>query len=194
MKKEFLNLVFALIAGVFLTMWFFTQSKLSKCKTSLAICPDTIIRIIETDTIFKIIYKPIPKPYKVVIFDSFPRIIDTAAILNEYYTKYLAVNFYSDTISDSNLIAIVDEVICENEMKSRGFQYKLMNGAQQVIVNPTPIYYSNGFYGGLISNYSDQKIGLGITAGYLTKKGYYFGAEYDVVHNIPGIYLMKKIK
>jgi hypothetical protein len=167
-----------------------TGLKLRKCLlTDIKTC-DTIYK---NDTFYITINKDVPKPYKVVKVDTFkiPVFADTIAILEEYYSKYLSVNYYSDTLSDSNIVAIIDEIICENEMKSRGFKYQLL--IEPTVINNIVEDSQNGIYGGLISNFYDEKIGIGLSAGYINKQGYYIGLQYDFIHKAPGIMLTKRI-
>lgn len=194
MKNFLPTFVFSLLAGIFFSLWLTTLIKLHSCNKSIQTFSQDTIIITQPDTVFVYIYKNVPKPYKVIVNDSFPKNIDTATILDTYYNKYLAVRFYSDTLKDSTLTAIIDEMICENEMKSRDFKYRLNKPLNTIINNPAPIYYSKGFYAGLLSNYYDNKVGFGVSGGYLTRKGYFIGADFDVVHLAPGIRVMKLLK
>jgi len=98
---------------------------------------DTIIKV---DTITHHITSHYPyyiiKTDTIIIRDTLPAIIDTAAILRNYY----AWHNYTRTWQDSLLSVSLTDVISENKVFDSDFSYKILR--PQEIVNNTNISYT----------------------------------------------------
>jgi len=107
------------------------------------------------DTIYKVdtITKHIPSYYPyyitktdtVILRDTIPAIVDTAAILQLYY----AFHVYERSWQDSSLKVTIRDVVSENKYFDSDFDYKILR-AQEIINNTTVNYsYSKYLYAGL---------------------------------------------
>lgn len=92
-----------------------------------------------TDTLYKEIKTNVP--YLVKQTDTVVLQPDTAAIL----ALYNKTCHYSDTLSDSCIIAVIDDQVFENRIVDRKFRYSLQC---QKEIHSTSLYYRNGFYAG----------------------------------------------
>lgn len=115
-----------------------------------------------TDTVYEKIDSPLP--YPVHIIDTFIQDIDTLEIIK----KFLQVYYYSDTISDSSLVAIIDDKIYQNEILSRDFSYSILREKEIYITNT--VNKVNGFYLGGVLNLNSAGMDIGPGIIYVHKK------------------------
>jgi hypothetical protein len=88
---------------------------LRECSPKPKPCPPPTV-ITHTDTIHVPVNVPFPEPYPVNHIDTFtiPAVIDTAAILKDYY----ALNIYDRTIiNDSTGLLIIHDSVTHNRLK-----------------------------------------------------------------------------
>jgi len=113
----------------------------------------------------------VPVPHDSVVVDTFWRDVDTAAILRRFFTQYT----YQDTIRDSSFVAILREVIAQNQIVERQMQFQNLRPTQVVytttVETPPPRWYVGGFasYGrrpsaGVTLLYARKNNAFGITA------------------------------
>lgn len=108
------------------------------------------------------------------IYVPIPTIVDTQAILRNYF----ALNIYSQTVSDSLFSAIITDTIQQNRLKGRGFSYK--------ITRPQIVQGKEKFkvFAGL--NVGAGKGGfasLEPQVYMLTKKDHLYGVGYNLIDN-----------
>lgn len=113
----------------------------------------------------------VPVPYDSVVVDTFWRDVDTAAILRRFFTQYT----YQDTIRDSSFVAILREVLAQNQIIERQLSVQNLRPTQvtytTTVETPPPRWYAGGFasYGGHSSAgvtllYARKNNAFGITA------------------------------
>jgi hypothetical protein len=102
---------------------------------------DTIIKV---DTVHHTIISEYPyyisKIDTVILRDTIPAIVDTAAILQKYFAYYT----YSRSWNDSLLSVSLTDVITENKVMDSQFSYQILR--PQEIINNTNISYSYSRY------------------------------------------------
>ena len=81
-------------------------------------------------TLYEIKVNP-PKPVVTVIREV-PALVDTLAIIQDYY----AVRYYRDTISDSSLTVIISDSISRNSIVHRDFVYRITRPVEVHIQKP----------------------------------------------------------
>lgn len=115
---------------------------------------------------------PVPVPYKVTDTFEVPAIVDTGAIIRNYFSKY----FISDTLAnDSNLLVVVEDTLFSNKIISRKkIIERNFPTIKWTITNTQVKYYDGLFLGGLI-NGSDAAITLD-----WQKNKHQFGAGYSL--------------
>lgn len=150
--KASLNIVCSVIITA-IVVWFagcrFQGRESGTIKTT-----DTVY--IPGDSIPYMVEVKVPVPYDSIVTDTqyYPNPVDTSEILKKYYTRY----FYTDTIADSSVIAIIHEEITRNLVADRQvwFQNLRPHAVTYTTINePAPKLYA----GIVASNYG--KIGIG---------------------------------
>lgn len=196
MKTFYSNFLFPILSGVLLMLLITQTVRLSRCSMGTTQI-DTVYSVdtiyVETEFI-KIVKKEVPKPYKVVQFDTIWVYESIPVDTNEIVKDYLAMKYFSDTLSDTNIVAIINDYMSGNRLISRDFRYKILK--QPTIINTQTITMScdiDGLYLGGSFGGSRNKIGFGVNASYLSVNGLNFGASYDPVNNYGSISLLKKI-
>lgn len=126
-------------------------------------CPQPVTEtIIIRDTVVYQIIDTVPfyivRRDSVIIRDPIPFIVDTAAILADFY----ALHYYTRTWEDSLLLATSEDAITENRFVDNVFNYKIKRPAQ-VIYNSidNSISYSRYLYGALSVPLNDYKFASG---------------------------------
>ena len=118
----------------------------------------------------------VPVPHDSVVVDTFWRNVDTAAILRRFFTQYT----YQDTIRDSSFVAILREVLAQNQIIERQLSVQNLRPTQvtytTTVETPPPRWYAGGFasYGGHSSAgvtllYARKNNAFGITADPFTR-------------------------
>lgn len=140
--------------------------------------------IIETeyvyDTTIVKIETEMPVPYKITITDTIfvpynihtsdtvkiPQIIDTMAILSDYF----AIVDYKDTIEDESIKIFLNESISQNRIISRDLSYKWMKPTEVITYSKE----TNIIYGGLAfyQNIPTSTSSILITLNYSNEKMY----------------------
>lgn len=157
--------------------------------TLLMQCPhgriDGTRTITTSDTIIKNVYMTDTLEIKTtggIIHDTtflpIPVNVDTAAIIRDYFTQYVA----SDTLIDTNLYALIIDTISGNRITGRSFSYRwLKPTTTTTIINNTTIINSKArLYLGI--NFSYINNNPGITPSLLfcpkeSKHGFSFGFD-----------------
>lgn len=108
-----------------------------------------------------------------------PLVVDTQAILKQYYNKYA----YADTLSDTNLVMILIDTVSRNKIISRKSSYRILR--PQLLQTTTTVQRVEAqprkaaFYGGAFLSLS----GNGISAGpeiMLIKEKHAYALGYDL--------------
>jgi hypothetical protein len=169
--KNIIILVLSVIvlAGFF----FFGYSMYPRWNPKPEVVTDTIIKV---DTVEYTIRDTVPwyVVLKDTIFlrDTIPKIVDTAAILRDYY----ALHSYYRVWEDSLLRVELNDVISENKSVDSWFMYEILRA--QTIINKSEISYSytRYLYAGLTLPFMDAKY-TDLHLLYAFSKGY-IGAGY----------------
>jgi hypothetical protein len=148
-------------------------------------CPEASVdTVFVWDTVTYLI--PDTIPYYIVgkdsiVYDTIPSVVDTAAILKQFYAKY----YYTRTWTDSLLTVTLKDVISQNTPIENAFTYKILR-PQTLITNVT----NNYSYGRYITAGVDVPLRnikyLNIEAMYVTGK-WYAGVGYNAAQNTPTI-------
>ena len=160
MKKFFTDIktliIVVLVVVILLLRW---------CSSSPIPEPEVITTTeIKWDTITKEITHYIPEwndrfiSVRDTVWIESHRDIDTAAILEDYFSSY----YYSDVISDDSVTITINDTISENKIKSRNIKYD--------ILYPTITITNETFI-----NKRDFYVGIGV--GGTTDNFNYIGAE-----------------
>lgn len=142
-----------------------------------------IIRVTDTTWLEKdtIIYRDTPVPYRVEVPVEVPANVDTAAILKDYFAKYI----YKDSIPiDTFGYVRLTDIITQNKIEKREYSlsYKLptIRDSVTVIIPPTPrtqvyvgfnimgnVQYPVSYFGPniVLKTKKDQMYNLGIGMG-----------------------------
>lgn len=115
----------------------------------------------------------VPGPVN-TIYVPVPAIVDTQAILRNYF----ALNIYSQTVSDSSFSATIIDTIQQNKLKGRGFSYKITRKA--IIQDKEKMKIFAGL------NVGAGKSGFASLAPevyVLTKKDHMYGVGYNLIDN-----------
>ena len=144
-------------------------------------------KIIHSDTVVKYRYltkwffPPIKTQY---ITDSIlvpiPAIIDTLAILRKFYATYC----YTDTIQDTNIVAVSEIQLSENRIQNYNLTYKLLRPDKIITVTNTvekpfkPLL----MFGVSVSQDKQFSFGIGPQILFVSKRRQSVGIGYDVVN------------
>ena len=128
------------------------------------------------------VYLPSPRDSFMVrdtLWKSFP--VDTAEILERFFTRYL----YRDTIRDTSFIAILQEIITQNKIVNRTLwvQNTRPQAITYITTNIAPAA-CKWFIGPSISY--NGKLGLGV-GGIWCNGAHAFGVNYDVTNRISSL-------
>lgn len=144
--------------------------------------------IVETDTVTELKYLtdtfsiPTPGPtVRETTILEIPALVDTAAIIRDYFTQYVA----ADTLIDSNLYALIVDTISGNKITGRSFSYRWLKPTTiNTIVNNTTIINSKvRLYLGLHFSYINNNPGITPSLLFAPKEsrhGFSFG--FDVLN------------
>jgi hypothetical protein len=136
-----------------------------------------------------IIHKP--KPYAVYYHDTILSVVDTLAILQDYY----AVRSYSDTVSnDSTIKVIINDIITENSIKNREVLFQSLRGniIQTITINNTPNLKNKLYVGCSLGGKADTYC-LGGSLLLQTKKQHIYSYTYDFLNKCNYFNLYYKI-
>jgi len=129
----------------------------------------------------------VPVPHDSVVVDTFWRDVDTAAILRRFFTQYT----YQDTIRDSSFVAILREVIAQNQIVERQMQFQNLR--------PTAVTYKTNivaapaqWYAGP-TIYLGNRMGVGAEILYARNKNA-IGLSCDLVNRNVGVKWLYSIK
>ncbi len=135
--------------------------------------PQLITEVIkEYDTITRII-KEAPEPVEpdtIILHDTIPANIDTAKILQLYYSKFVYNRPFADSVLEANLL----DTISENRPGKGVLTYRLLQ--PRTIINKTTNIYKRYLDAGINFNTHDPKQ-TGIDLIFIAPKGY-IGAGY----------------
>lgn len=141
------------------------------------------------DSIPKIITVQVSQP-KDSILISIPANVDTAAILQLYFTKY----HFRQEISDSNITAIIDDTIARNSILARSFtyQWKKPQIIETTIQPEVEIKKTKVFAGIHAGSCLNTPIILGPELGLMNKKENFFSIRADPFNkSVSGSALLK---
>lgn len=188
MKNLFYTVLFALLSGILLTTTVVQSVRLKDASGVNMIVNDTIYVV---DTVVNTITEsPIvitkTKVDTVLISEVIEKYkdVDTSQILAEFFS----VNHFCDTISDSTIIAVIDDYLSANEIIARSFRYTLLSKSSTINNLYEKESKLDGIYiGGNVSYLNNSGLGIGVSAGYLTKKGAFGYVSYDAVNKYTSI-------
>lgn len=180
--NNYLIVIYPIVIGILITILLMQSYHKAVEKPSGS---DTLIVYLPGKPTFDSIM--VPLPYKVKVHDTIPTIVDTFAILNDYYT----IRSYSDTIADTVIQAIIGEEVFQNAITAREFKYRLLRREQAVVTN-TIVKESQGIYAGLIAGGNKNYFTFIPSVSYQTKKNQMYGIGYDLMNK--GIYLSWSIR
>jgi len=155
------------------------------------VVPKEVIKI-ETkyDTIVKVseVYVPTIKEVIVEVHDTITE-IDTVKVIGDYFTK----KFYSDTLNEDSLIAIVNDTVYKNSIISRQFKYELIYPT--VTITKDSSVLKNEFFWGLDMAGTKNQLNL-IGAGIMlkTKRDNVYGLGLGINQDIQPILSLKFYK
>lgn len=158
-------------------------------KPSPALAPVTVTKTVTVpgDNIPYPVPVPVPVPHDSVVVDSFWRDVDTAAILRRFFTQYT----YQDTIRDTSFLAILREVVTQNQIIERKLSVQNLR--------PTAVTYTTNtvaaparWYAGPTANLG-SRMGVGAEILYANNKNA-FGLSYDLVNRNVGVKWLYSIK
>lgn len=144
-------------------------------------------KIVHSDTIVK--YKYVAKWYHPVTkvlrikdstAESLPLIVDTLTILRKFYTAYC----YTDTIQDTNIVAVSEIELFENKIRDHHLSYKLLKPERTTTITNTiekpfkPLL----MIGVSVSQDKQFSFGIGPQILFISKRRQSFGLGYDVVN------------
>jgi hypothetical protein len=123
----------------------------------------------------------------IIIRDTLPAIIDTAAILQKYFAYYT----YSRSWNDSLLSVSLTDVITENKVMDSQFSYRILR--PQEIINNTNISYSYSkyIYLGLQSNLFDLRYSS--FSGFVAFPRLLVGGGYILYQKAPSLTIAWKV-
>jgi hypothetical protein len=118
--------------------------------------------------------------------------MDTTEIIKEYFENFTAKYFYTDTIQDSMILAIVNDTISKNKIIDRTFNYKFK---KYMLINKTVTVKprENALYGGIFTGGSRNEFILGGQLLYKMNDNI-IGANYDLINNNITVSYNRKIK
>jgi hypothetical protein len=166
---------------------------LSECNPKPKVCNDNIE--IKSDTLYvydttikeiKVSY-PLPKDTEYV---EIPVNIDTLEILKDYYAKI----YYNQTISDSNLIATIEDSVSQNRIFHRKFNYQWLKPT--TIINneiKQPTKENVKLYLGVELGGNINTFNLSPTVRLSTPKGNLYGFRYGIIDQTYNLEFSKKI-
>lgn len=135
----------------------------------------TIVQVYDSTP--KIITPTVAPSIKTFCLIPIPQDVDTAAILQAYFT----VNTHYQMFEDSNQRAQIFDTISQNKIIGRGFKYQLLRPVK-TIESTTVTLSPKGFYAGAFIDAGKGSFGIGPQASYLTGSNYLFTAGFDLVN------------
>jgi hypothetical protein len=111
------------------------------------------------------------------VITTAPAVVDTASIIKWFYMTYV----FCDTISDSNMTAVIIETVSQNKIIDRDFTYRWKRPVQITqIVQKTP---KNRLYLGLFGGVNGQNsVSLGPEMIIITKKDHAYKLNADLIN------------
>lgn len=156
--------------------------------------PDVIIET-RIDTIpgdsvpYKVEVK-VPVPYKVLELVTVPTVIDTMAILQDYFKTY----FYQDTITDdTSMMVILSEKISQNRVIEREVQFQNLREIS-IVTNKVFNKKRNKVYAGLSIGGNATAMNFGPSLLFQNKKDHIYGYHYEFSQKTHNFSLYFKIK
>lgn len=143
--------------------------------------------IVHSDTVVKYKYLtkwfyPLTKTFtpKDSTLQPLPAVVDTLAILRKFYTSYC----YTDTIQDSNLVAVSEIELSENKIRDHQLAYKFLKPERIITITNTiqrplkPLL----MVGVSVSQDRQFSFGIGPQILLISKRRQTIGLGYDVVN------------
>lgn len=139
----------------------------------------TVVEFVR-DTVFKEVEVDRPVPYKVIERDTVYEEKRGIDYFQAFKECCLTSNFYSDTIRDEVLEAIVEEEVYMNSIVSRNFDYRLLSYPTREITK-TVVEREKGLFVGPVVGTSFDNFGAGVSLMYLNGKGHAYDFKYDII-------------
>jgi len=175
----------------FIAICFLVMFRLNSCQeqTKQPIVQDTTVYIHDTVTYTIPVKHLVPD----TVLQAYPvyQVVDTAAILHDYFAK----RFYADTLTDSLVSCVILDTVYQNRLLSRAFTYRLLKPQTVHITTITPVtpepelrMYLGA--GGSMSN--SGKPGLSIE-GLVTRNKIGIGVGYDLLNKSTSVKFCRAI-
>lgn len=145
--KTFFNNIQTLVIVALVVLLFLQRSCSSSSTPTEKVKVDTLIQF-DTIEIIKNNYVPQWKEKIVTQIDTIRDTIDTATVIQDYYSKY----FYSDTVKvDTIGNLVINDTICQNTIFKRNINTNIviptLHVTKTVYVNKTEFYWGLGLGG-----------------------------------------------
>jgi hypothetical protein len=166
---------------------------LSECSPKPQGCNTCCIDKSDTAYVYDTTLKEIPVPYplpKDTEYVEIPANVDTSEILKDYFARL----YYNQTISDSNLVAIIEDSVTQNRIIHRTFKYQWLQ-PQTVIINEVKPQGKerSKVYVGVELGGNMQQFNLSPTLRLATVKGNMYGVRYGAIDKTYNFEYSKKI-
>lgn len=184
MKPLYKYLIVAAITVLVLFMTFFWGCQYGKtCVKCPVITHDTIIHY---DTIFHHIKDTVPEYVQILdtvfIPHNIPQVIDTAKILDAYYSTYA----YSRQWENDTILVKLHDVITQNKFVNNNFNYKIKIPFQTIVNNvDNSIHYTKYVYLGASIPFKNNQVSS-LHVLYAFRKAY-VGIQYSPLVNSWGV-------
>lgn len=171
--KSFFNNIQTLVIVALVVLLFLQRSCSSSPTPTEKVKVDTLIQF-DTIEIIKNNYFPQWKEKIVTQIDTIRDTIDTATVIQDYYSKY----FYSDTVKvDTIGNLVINDTICQNTIFKRNINTNIviptLHVTKTVYVNKTEFYWGLGLGGNanqinyigvdfVLKSKNDQAYGFGV--------------------------------
>ena len=171
--KTFFNNIQTLVIVALVVLLFLQRSCSSSPAPTEKVKVDTLIQF-DTIEIIKNNYVPQWKEKIVTQIDTIRDTIDTATVIQDYYSKY----FYSDTVKvDTIGNLVINDTICQNTIFKRNINTNIviptLHVTKTVYVNKTEFYWGLGLGGNagqinyigvdfVLKSKNDQAYGFGV--------------------------------
>ena len=171
--KTFFNNIQTLVIVALVVLLFLQRSCSSSPTPTEKVKVDTLIQF-DTIEIIKNNYVPQWKEKIVTQIDTIRDTIDTATVIQDYYSKY----FYSDTVKvDTIGNLVINDTICQNTIFKRNINTNIviptLHVTKTVYVNKTEFYWGLGLGGNagqinyigvdfVLKSKNDQAYGFGV--------------------------------
>ncbi|MBS1635236.1 MAG: hypothetical protein JST26_04880 [Bacteroidetes bacterium] len=172
-------------SGLFVIALIFLILELKHCTGSRTftnpgkpVASDTVTKYIYSNKWFPLVVK-VKEPGDSIPYPV-PATVDTLAILKAHFTEYN----YTDTIQDTNILAVSRIKVFENKIRDHKLDYKLLRPDKQITITNTlekpakPIL----LIGASMSLDKQFSFGLGPEALFVSKRLQTFGIGYDLLN------------